>query len=191
MARGRDKFKKYKLFILFLVKFYSIFPKKILNMLFIYHRKTNGKIGLVIRYAILKNLAFYIGENVSIKSDIYLYNVDKLSIGNNVSIHSMSYIDATGGITIGNDVSIAHSTTIMSTSHGHGNLRVNIKDQELEAFPVIIYDNVWVGSKVTILAGVSIFSGSIIGAGAVVTKDIEENTIAVGVPAKAIKIRKE
>jgi acetyltransferase-like isoleucine patch superfamily enzyme len=189
--RGRVKFNRYKFFILLLIKFFSLFSRNCLSFFLIYHRTTKGNIGLVIRYALLKNLALSIGDNVSIHPDVYLLNIKNLKIGNNVSIHPMSYIEASGGITIGNDVSIAHSTTIMSTSHKYMNLKINIKDQEVISNEVIICNNVWIGAKATILSGNKISSGSIIGAGAVVTKNIDENSIAVGVPAKVIKTRED
>jgi acetyltransferase-like isoleucine patch superfamily enzyme len=55
---------------------------------------------------------------------------------------------------------------------------------------IIIRDDVWIGSGAKILAGVKINQGAVIGANAVVTKDIPQNAIAVGVPAKVIKYRK-
>ena len=59
-----------------------------------------------------------------------------------------------------------------------------------EAKKVIIKDDVWIGSNVIILPGVTIESGAIIGAGSVVTKDVLKNTIVAGNPAKVIKERK-
>ena len=53
--------------------------------------------------------------------------------------------------------------------------------------PIYIEDKVWLGSNVTVLPGVRIKSGAIVAAGAVVTKDVEENTIVAGIPAKFIK----
>jgi maltose O-acetyltransferase len=60
------------------------------------------------------------------------------------------------------------------------------KDKE----PVIIEDDVWIGARVIILPGVKIGKGSIVGAGAVVTKDVEPYSIVAGVPAKLIRKRK-
>ena len=148
-----------------------------------------GTLGIALRYALLKSICKYCGDNVSVHEGVYLLEPQNLSIGNNVSIHPMCYIDATGEIEIGNDVSIAHATTIMSSTHKFEDKNIPIKDQGIIKEKVIINDNVWVGAKVTILCGNSIASGSVIGAGAVITHDTKENSVNVGVPAKAIKER--
>lgn len=189
MARGRDKFKKFKPVINFISKAYSLLPLNMQKKALVRHRKQTGNIGLVIRYALLKNLALHVGDNVSIQPDVYLFNVQELSIGDNVSIHPMTYIEAYGGVTIGNDVSIAHGTTIMAVTHDFEDKSIPIKDQGITGLPIIIEDNVWIGAKATILGGNSLGTGSIIGAGSVVTKNVEPNAVVAGVPAKKIKER--
>ena len=151
---------------------------------------TKGIIGIVLRYALLKSIAVNCGDNVAIYPGVYLLKPDKLIIGNNVSIHPMCYIDSTGGIVIGNDVSIAHGTTIMSSTHNYADVNVAIKDQGIKLLKTEIKDNVWIGAKSTILAGVVVESGSIIAANAVVTKNVPQNTVVGGVPARTIKLRK-
>jgi len=64
-----------------------------------------------------------------------------------------------------------------------------IAKQELKHAPIVIEDDVWIGSRVNILAGATIGHSSVIGAGSVVTKDIHPYSVAVGVPAKVIKSR--
>ena len=189
MIRGRDKFNKYKSAISFISKFYSIFPKKMQMKALIHHRKKVGIWGLVIRYALLKNLAKSVGDNVSIQPDVYLFNVQELSIGSNVSIHPLTYIEAYGGVEIGNDVSIAHGTTIMAVTHNFDDIDAPIKEQGVKRLPIRINDNVWIGSKATILGGNIIGEGAIIGAGAVVTRNVDSNTVVAGVPANIIKYR--
>ena len=98
MLRGRDKFNKAKGIINHIVRFYSIFPTKLRTRWFVRHRNTNGNIGIVIRYALLKTLAKSIGDNVSIQPGAYIFNPKELEIGDNVSIHPMCYIEAWGGV---------------------------------------------------------------------------------------------
>lgn len=190
MERGRDKFNKFKPIINILVKFYSLFPKRIRVILFEHYRTTKGKRGLLIRYILLKSIAKHIGENVAIAPDVYIFNPEYLSIGDNVSIHPMCYIEAKGGIKIGNDVSIAHAVTLLSVNHIYSDLNRPIKDQGIDYREVEIKSDVWVGAKASILAGVTVESGCIIATGAVVTKNVNNYYIVGGIPSKLIKIRK-
>ena len=189
MSRGRERFYKYKNAIRLLCKLYSLFPHKIQVKLLEKNRNSKGYIGQVKRYALLKNLAKSIGDNVSIKEGVYLYNTENLNIGDNVSIWPMVYIDAYGGIDIGNDVSIAHSASILSFEHTFKSREIQIKDQEVVSLPVKIHDNIWIGAKATILGGTKVCTGCVIGAGSVVTRDTNSNAVYCGVPAKKIKDR--
>ena len=187
--RGRDKFLKYKKIINLLVKLYSLLPKKVRRKRLVKARNKIGVWGIVNRYALLKSLCKSCGDNVLIGENVYLFSVENMSIGDNVSIHPMSYIDATGGLTIGNDVSIAHGTTIMTTSHKYAEKDIPIKDQGCLVETVEISNNVWIGAKATILCGIKIKEGSVVGANAVVTKNVDKDNIVAGVPAKVIKTR--
>jgi len=123
----------------------------------------------------------------------YQYQVfsPRIVIGNNVSIESNCHIGAINSIYIGNNVLIASNVYISDHSHGQ------IVKKELVVPPISrnlsskgeikICDNVWIGDSVCILPGVTIGENSIIGANAVVTKDVPPNSVAVGVPAKIIK----
>ncbi len=186
---GRELFKKYKPLLDFLVKIVRKLPKKIRKCLFKHYRSKKGVLGIGIRYILVKSLAKKCGENVSIHSNCYIYSPEKLELGNNVSIHPMCYIDAEGGVTIGNDVSIAHSVTILSTSHNYSEHDVPIKYQGCAKKSTRISDNVWLGAKVTVTSGVTIGEGVVVGANSVVTKDIRDNVITAGAPARIIKER--
>ncbi len=190
MERGREKFNKFRLVINILVFLYSLFPKMVQKKLLIFHRKTTGYLGLAIRYALLKNLSAFVGDNVSIQPDVYLFHVENLNIGDNVSIHPMSYIESIGGVTIGNNVSIAHGVSVISSNHKFSMLDTPIKDQGIELCPIYINNNVWIGAKATILGGTVLNEGSIVGAGAIVTKDVRKNVIVAGNPAQTIKTRR-
>lgn len=104
-------------------------------------------------------------------------------IGKNVFInHGCSFLDL-GGITIEDDVLIGPQVNIITENHP-----VDPKSRKsLELNSVTIKRNAWIGANATILPGVIIGENSIVAAGAVVTKDVPDNTIVGGVPAKLIK----
>ncbi len=189
IVHGRDQFKKYKWLISILCGFYSLFPKKWRQRLLERARRTRGKHGLAIRYCLLKTVAISCGDNVAIMPDVYLFNASKLKIGSNVSIHPMCYIECAGYIEIGSDVSIAHGTTILSSTHTYTDKSIPIKYQRGQDKKVTIHDNVWIGAKSTILPGVKISTGCVLGANCVVTKPTEPDGVYVGIPAHRIKDR--
>ena len=187
--RGRDKFTRSKPIINLILVLLKLFPTSLRCWYMRHCRMVQGYKGLIIRFVLLKSLAKSCGDNVSVQSGVYLFNIQNLTVGDNVSIHPMCYIEAAGEINIGNDVSIAHGCTIMSTTHTFDKDNLPIKDQLIKYKKVQIQDNVWIGAKATILAGVIIESGTIIAANSVVNKNISSDVIAGGVPAKIIKKR--
>ena len=106
-----------------------------------------------------------------------------IKIGKNVFINACCRFQDQGGIEIGDGTLIGHNTTIATLNHDFN----PAKRQNLTPSRVKIGKNVWIGSDCTILPGVEIGDGAIIGAGSVVTKSIPTNTIAVGNPARVIK----
>lgn len=187
--RKRELLVKYNKIIKILLTISKILPSPLYKAILVKTRNWDSLFAIFIRYICLMNLCKKCGENVAVFSGVYILCPENLELGNNISIHPMSYIDATGGISIGDNVSIAHGVTIMSTEHNYDKQEVNIKDQEIKKLFTIIKENVWIGSGSKILAGATINKGSIVGAGAVVTKDVSEFTIVGGVPAKPIKKR--
>ena len=106
-----------------------------------------------------------------------------IHIGKNVFINSGCKFQDQGGIFIDDGVLIGHNVVIATLNHDMN----PTKRASMIAQPIHIGKNVWIGSNATILAGVSIGNGAVIGAGSVVTKDVPENTVYAGVPAKKIK----
>lgn len=193
VKRGRDQFHKFRRVFAFLTSFYRLFPLKKRVRFLEKHRYMRGKLGLGVRYAILKSVAVECGDNVGIFEGVHFIDPQHLRIGSNVSIHPMCYIDcgknAENGLIIGSDVSIAHGTTIMDTTHSYTDRTVNIKDQPLLTLRTEICDNVWIGAKATVLAGNTVREGCVIGAGTIVTKSTEPDCVYVGTPARLLKRR--
>lgn len=106
-----------------------------------------------------------------------------ITIGRRVSINSGCRFQDQGGITIGDDVLIGHNVVLATLNHGFA----PEQRKDIHPAPIIIGRNVWIGANATVLPGVTIGDNAIIAAGAVVTKDVPENTVVGGVPAKVIK----
>ena len=113
-------------------------------------------------------------------------------IGNHSFIGPYSIMGAgNGGITIGNYVALGQMVTIHAENHRFGDPDKRIVDQGTEYKGVRIEDDCWIGTKAVILDGVTIGRGSVVGAGAVVTKSLPPFSVAVGNPARVIRMRRE
>ncbi len=105
-----------------------------------------------------------------------------ITVGKNVFINACCKFQDQGGIEIGDNVLIGHSVIIATLNHDFS----PEKRASMIAKKVKIGNNVWIGSGVNILPGVTIGDGAIIGMGSTVTKDVPQNTIVAGNPAKVI-----
>jgi acetyltransferase-like isoleucine patch superfamily enzyme len=112
-----------------------------------------------------------------------------ISIGHNSAVGAQSFIAGQGGVTIGNDVIMGAGVRIFSENHIYNDPAIVIRKQGETRKGVFIGDNCWIGAGSTILDGVHIASGCIVAAGSVVTRSLDENSIAAGVPARVIKHR--
>ena len=106
-----------------------------------------------------------------------------ITVGKNVFINSGCCFQDQGGITIGDNALIGQQVVIATLNHD----LIPEKRGSMSPSPVKIGNNVWIGAHATILPGVTIGNGAVVAAGAVVTKDVPENTVVGGVPAKVIK----
>lgn len=110
-------------------------------------------------------------------------------IGDRTGIGEYAHIGGQGGVRIGSDVIIGPGLRIFSEDHRHDRLDQRIREQGESRREVVIEDDCWLGAGVIVVAGVRIGTGSVIGAGAVVTTDLPARSIAVGVPARVIGTR--
>lgn len=122
-----------------------------------------------------------IGKGSALHMGARFYNPENIVIGQDSIIGEGVVLDGRDNLTIGNHVDIASEVMIYNAEH-------DVKDPGFRPIhvPVIIEDYVFVGPRAIILPGVTVKRGAIVGAGAVVTKDVEENSIVGGVPAKKI-----
>lgn len=134
---------------------------------------------------------FVIGPRTLIARDTCLViKSGHLRIGANGSIGSQCYLSAVSGIEIGDDAIIAGQCYFgggrYKTSLGAGPM---VTQGLITKGPVVVGNDVWIGAGARVLDGVRIGDGAIIGAGSVVAKDVPENAIAAGIPARQIGTR--
>jgi len=153
-----------------------------------------------------------IGQNVIIESGVLVFHPEHISIGNNVYVGHNTilkgyyknqmlisdnswigqgcFIHSAGGVYIGKSVGIGPMVKIISSYHSDDkNLELPVMNNQIIFDEVVIEDGCDIGVNTTILPGVKIGMGSIIGAGSVITKDIPEHSVAAGVPARVIRKR--
>lgn len=126
-----------------------------------------------------------IGPRSIINMGARMYNPSNITIGRDCVIGEKIVLDGREKLVIGNHVDIASEVMIYNSEHD-----INDPAFIAKSSPVIIEDYVFIGPRAIILPGVTIKKGAVVGAGAVVTKDVEAFTIVGGVPAKVIGERK-
>jgi len=170
----------------------KIYPNVHINVSSTSSISGNGVLHLGTKWDGLRYLPseFNLGENanVIVNGCFSIYSGFHISVTNGAIltlgqgyINNKETIDCFDSITIGSRVAISKGVTIRdSDNHSiNGNKRISA--------PIIIGDNVWIGLNATILKGVHIGSGAVVAAGSVVTKDVPENVLVGGVPARTIK----
>jgi acetyltransferase-like isoleucine patch superfamily enzyme len=127
----------------------------------------------------------WIGKGSSMHMGTIFYNVKNISIGEDTIIGENAVLDGREKLTIGDHVDIASEVMIYNGQHD-----IHAEDFTGVFEPVLIKDYVFIGPRAIILPGVTLGKGVVVGAGAVVTKDVPDFAIVGGVPAKVIGERK-
>ena len=167
----------------FLYVLYEVLAKR---LPFSYSKYNFGQ--LYLRRFILKSLCKNVGTNVNLDRNVNILDWNKISIGNNSGFGMNSRI---GSVKIGNNVMMGPDCLILTKNHNFSNTYIPMNKQGYQNDkPVTIGDDVWIGQRVIILPGIKIGSHSIIGAGSVVTKDVDKHSVVAGNPARLIKKRK-
>ena len=136
---------------------------------------------------VVKGGSLNIGDGCSIEENVRLIAHGKLLIGKRAFIGAGCNFVSINHISIGDDALIAAYATILDHNHRTQRGDVPFNAQGLVSAPVYLGNNVWLGTKATILPGVTMGHNSIAGANAVVTKAVEDDMTVVGIPARPLQ----
>jgi acetyltransferase-like isoleucine patch superfamily enzyme len=129
---------------------------------------------------------FWLGQHSVVESFCCINNaVGDVTIGDHTRIGIHNTI--IGPVCIGSHVHLAQGVTVTALNHNFEDGTRRIDEQGISTKGVIIGDDVWIGANAVVLPGVTIGSHCVVAAGAVVTKDVPDNTLVAGIPAKVIK----
>lgn len=139
-----------------------------------------------LRRLFLKSIRMKIGNKSYLLRNVEILSPSNIEIGNNCAINSHTLLDGRGGkIIIKDNVDIAREVNIWTLEHDpHDDFH------KTKGGNVIIENDVWIASRVTILPNITIGKGAVIASGSVVTKDVPPMSIVAGIPAKVIRQRK-
>jgi acetyltransferase-like isoleucine patch superfamily enzyme len=154
---------------------------------FFHKYEKSVRIGFYSRMDLFPFNKFTIGHH-SIVEDFAAINngVGDVIIGHNVGVGLSNII--IGPVTLGNYVMAGQNVVFSGLNHGFEDITIPPRLQKVKTSKIVVEDNVWIGANSVITAGVTVGKHAIIGAGSVVTKDIPGYSVAVGNPAKVIKM---
>ena len=134
--------------------------------------------------------AIRIGDDSHLGRGTVLRTQDgEIAIGRNVNISTYTLLYSFGGIEVGDDSMIAQHVEIVGGTHNYEDVSKPMRLQGRSPSRIVIEPDCWIGSHAVIMGSTRIGRGSIVGAGAVVHKDIPEYSIAVGIPARVVRKR--
>ena len=151
-----------------------------------------GRLSKKCRALACKQLFRSTGQNVNVEHGAYFGSGHLIEIGNNSGLGVNCHVPA--DIRIGKDVMMGPEVLIIGQNQNHriDDLTIPMRLQGYkESLPVVIEDDVFLGARVIVLPGIRIGSGAVIGAGAIVTKDVPPFAICVGNPARIVRYRNE
>lgn len=138
-----------------------------------------------VRRVLLRMAGATVPHSADLAGGTYFSRPRNLWVGERCFVNRRCYLDLHDEITIEADVVIGHGTTIVTSVHtvGPAGRRAGV----VLGRPVVIEAGSWLGANVTVLPGVTVGAGSIVAAGAMVTKDVVPNTVVAGVPARLVR----
>ena len=130
------------------------------------------------------------GANLRVASGVKINNPGMVSVGDNCYLgDGVQFYPWNASITLGSNVLVAAGARLITRKHGFADMDLPMAEQGYDNAPIVVEDDVWIGFGVVVLPGVTIGRGSIVGASAVVTKDVQPYSIVGGVPARLIRKR--
>ena len=134
-----------------------------------------------------KYLTAKVGGEGRLTGNVNCDNIENIFIGKNSFVNGGDlYAGKKSKIVIGDNCMISYNVHIRTTYHNYRNRDIPMNQQGMEEKDVIIENNCWIGHSAHIMAGVTIHTGSVVGANSVVTHDVPPNTVVGGVPARVI-----
>ena len=150
------------------------------------HRGRGSKIYGSVRMDTPPYRRFWLGRRSVVESFCCINNaVGDVVIGDHTRIGIHCTI--IGPVCIGSNVNLAQGITVTALNHNFADLSLRIDQQGISTKPVVIGDDVWIGANSVVLPGVTIGRHVVVAAGAVVTKDVPDNCVVAGVPARVIR----
>lgn len=130
-----------------------------------------------------------LGDKVTLNRYAYIQGGNGgVRLADRVEINNFTIVNGTGGVDIGEDTLLGPGVRVISYQHRHARHEL-IRTQAVDARPIRIGRDVWIGANAVILAGVTIGDGAVVAAGAVVREDVPPYAIVAGVPAQIKKTR--
>lgn len=126
------------------------------------------------------------GRRVDFSTTMIIRNPGNIEIGNDCSFSNFVILDGHDRITIGSECMFANNVVVATATHDES---VDPMRSVLRKQPVVIGDNVWFGIGATVLPGVTIGSGAVVGARALINRDVPPRAVVVGVPGRVLRLR--
>ena len=141
-----------------------------------------------LRRKLVKHIFLKCGSDIIVKQQAYFGTGNEMVVGDRSQLGEN--LKSESDITLGHDVLMGPDVVMMSSGHAFHRLDIPINQQgALPRRPIVIGNDVWIGTRVIILPGIQVGDHAIIGAGSVVTKNVPPLAIVAGNPAKVIRFR--
>ena len=146
-------------------------------------------LGMAVRNILYRCVGMEIQGFCWIQPHVTIVNMRKFKVGKNFGCNTGTYINAIGGIKMGNDVLIGSNVTISSGKHEISGRDSSVFSRPSQPMPITFGSDIWLGAGVSILPGLNIADGTVIGANSVLTRSTEPYSVLVGAPARVVRFR--